>query len=171
MSMGDQHRVYSIIAGNMNTTYMSDRLNKTLFHHHPGQSMVEFALILPLFVLFLVGVFELGRAFFSYIAITNAAREGTRVVTFWPGKTTVQNVLTAVKKEIGTSPMVDVSKIDSIEIKCGNPMTIVTTDAALKACPSDKPVRVTVTYQFEPILSFFFPQPLMLVRSAEMMVP
>ena len=171
MSMGDQHRVYNIIVGEMNTADKFDRPNKTLFHHHPGQSMVEFALILPLFVLFLVGVFELGRAFFSFIAITNAAREGTRVVTFWPGKTTILNVITAVEKEIGTSPMVDVSKIDSIVIECGNLPVTVTTDAALKACPSDQPVRVTVTYEFDTILSFFFPQPLMLVRSAEMMVP
>jgi Flp pilus assembly protein TadG len=134
--------------------------------------MVEFALILPLFVLFIVGIFELGRAFFSFIAITNAAREGARVVTFWPGKTTVANVTTAVNTEIGSSPMVKVSNIDSIVIKCGNPpYTVVATDAALKACPSEKAVIVTVTYKFELILKLFFPQPLMLRRSAEMRLP
>jgi Flp pilus assembly protein TadG len=141
--------------------------------------MIEFALILPLFVLFIIGVFELGRAFFSYIAITNAAREGARVVTFWQGKANFQNVRDAVINEVGTSPMVDKSKFDpilypnSIVIRCGsgNPMPVVTTDAALKACPSEEPVRVTVTYPFDLILSFFYPQPLKLVRSAEMMVP
>lgn len=141
--------------------------------NHPGQSLVEFALILPLFVLFIIGVFELGRAFFSFIAITNAAREGARVVTFWPGNTTIPNVRTAVNTEITNSPVVDVSNIDSIVIACGsgNPMPVVNTDAALKACPSGLPVRVTVTYEFDLILQFFFAQPLMLVRSAEMMVP
>jgi Flp pilus assembly protein TadG len=155
----------------MNTDLLFSRRNRTLIHHQSGQSMVEFALILPIFVLFIVGIFELGRAFFSYIAITNAAREGARVVTFWPGKTTILNVRTAVDTEIGSSPMVDVNKIDSIMIECGNPYTIVTTDAGLNTCPSEQPIRVTVTYQFDLILKLLFPQPLMLKRSAEMMVP
>jgi|GEM_PF-896490 len=157
----------------MKRSVRSGCLNKNERAHYPGQSLVEFALILPLFVLFIIGVFELGRAFFSYIAITNAAREGARVVTFWPGKTEISDVISAVNTEIGTSPVVDVSNIDSIVIACGsgNPMAVVTTDAALKACPSDKPVRVTVTYDFDLILQFFFSSPMMLVRSAEMMVP
>jgi Flp pilus assembly protein TadG len=133
--------------------------------------MVEFALILPLFVLFIAGTFELGRVFFSFIAITNAAREGTRVVTFWPGKTTMTNVVTAVKTEIGSSPMVNVNNISSIQVECGNPIAILTSDVQLKACPTEEPIRVTVTYKFDPILTFFFSKPLMLTRSAEMMVP
>ena len=67
-----------------------------MVHHSRGQSLVEFALVLPLFVLLLVGVFDLGRAFFAYIAISNAAREGTRVYTFWPDKTTVADINTAI---------------------------------------------------------------------------
>ncbi len=149
---------------------MSTGSNKTLDQKH-GQSMVEFALILPLFVLFIVGIFELGRAFFSYIAITNGAREGARVITFWPGKTTIQNVTTAVITEVGSSPTVDVNKIQPIQIECGNPYVVVTTDSALKACPDMKPIRVTVTYQFDLTLKLFFPQDLMLKRSAEMMLP
>ena len=145
--------------------------NKTVSHHTAGQSMVEFALILPLLVLFLVGIFDLGRAFFSYIAITNAAREGTRVVTFWPGKVTVANVITAINTEIKASPMVDVGKISNRLIECGDPSAPVSTDAALQACPSEQPIRVTITYNFDPILSFFFPQPILLRRSAEMMIP
>jgi hypothetical protein len=136
-----------------------------------GQSMVEFALILPLFVLFMVGIFELGRAFFAFIAISNAAREGARVVTFWPGKTTIPNITTAVNTEIGSSPMVKVGNIASIVIGCGTPITVVTTDDGLKACPSEQPIRVIVIYRFDLILNVFFAQPLMLKRSAEMMVP
>lgn len=43
-----------------------------------GQALVEFSLIIPLFLLLLVGVFDLGRAVFSYNTLTNAAREGAR---------------------------------------------------------------------------------------------
>jgi hypothetical protein len=48
--------------------------------HRPqaGQSAVEFALILPVIVLILMGVFDLGRAFYAYSVVADAAREGAR---------------------------------------------------------------------------------------------
>ncbi len=41
-----------------------------------GQSLVEFALILPVFLVLLGTAIDAGRMFFSYVAITNGAREG-----------------------------------------------------------------------------------------------
>lgn len=43
-----------------------------------GQTMVEFALILPIFILVLVGIFDGGRAVFAFHTVNNAAREGGR---------------------------------------------------------------------------------------------
>jgi Flp pilus assembly protein TadG len=40
-----------------------------------GQAMVEFALVAPLMALFIVIAIDFGRAFFSYVQITNGARE------------------------------------------------------------------------------------------------
>lgn len=44
-----------------------------------GQSLVEFALILPIFVLLLVGILDFGRAVFAFNTLNNAAREGGRL--------------------------------------------------------------------------------------------
>lgn len=44
-----------------------------------GQTLVEFALILPIFVLLLVGIFDLGRAVYANNTIQNAARQAVRV--------------------------------------------------------------------------------------------
>jgi Flp pilus assembly protein TadG len=44
-----------------------------------GQALVEFALAIPIFLLLLMGLFDLGRAVFSYNTLTNAAREGVRL--------------------------------------------------------------------------------------------
>ena len=44
-----------------------------------GQALVEFALILPIFLLVMVALFDLGRAVFSYNTLTNASREGVRL--------------------------------------------------------------------------------------------
>jgi hypothetical protein len=139
-----------------------------------GQSLVEFALLLPLFVLLIVGIFDLGRAFFAYIAISNAAREGTRVYTFDPDNTRVSDVYYAIDAEIGTSTVVDSGNITK-EIHCVDPVSntqiLVINDIQLKACKSEAPIMVIVRYTHEMILSFFFPSGLTLVRSAQMMVP
>lgn len=44
-----------------------------------GQTLVEFALILPLFLFLVMGLFEIGRAVFYFAVLNNAVREGTRV--------------------------------------------------------------------------------------------
>jgi len=41
-----------------------------------GQALVELALILPVAILFLGAVLDLGRVFYAQITVTNAAREG-----------------------------------------------------------------------------------------------
>jgi len=52
----------------------SQKRNKEL----KAQSMVEFALILPVLLLLLFGILEYGRLFFAWISIENAARIGAR---------------------------------------------------------------------------------------------
>lgn len=46
---------------------------------HRGQSLVEFALALPIIILVLFGILESGRIFHSYIILNHAAREGVRI--------------------------------------------------------------------------------------------
>jgi len=49
---------------------------------HPGergQSLVEFAFVLPIIVLVIVAFIEIGRAVFAWNTIANAARQGARV--------------------------------------------------------------------------------------------
>ncbi len=46
-----------------------------------GQELVEFAIIFPVLVLFLVGVADMGRLFHALTVITNAARVGARYGT------------------------------------------------------------------------------------------
>ena len=46
------------------------------FKSEKGQSLTEFALVLVFLVALLAGVFDLGRAFFAYIIIRDAAQEG-----------------------------------------------------------------------------------------------
>lgn len=46
---------------------------------HRGQTLAEFALVLPILILIVVALFDLGRAVFVYNGLTNAVREGARL--------------------------------------------------------------------------------------------
>jgi Flp pilus assembly protein TadG len=52
---------------------------KDLFRNDKGQSMVEFALVLPILLLILLSIVEIGWLINAKITITSAAREGARV--------------------------------------------------------------------------------------------
>jgi Flp pilus assembly protein TadG len=43
-----------------------------------GQSLVEFAMVVPIFLLVLFAIVDFGMAFHAWITITNSAREGAR---------------------------------------------------------------------------------------------
>ena len=43
-----------------------------------GQAMVEFALILPIFLLILCGILDFGWLFYNQLSLNNACREGAR---------------------------------------------------------------------------------------------
>jgi Flp pilus assembly protein TadG len=48
------------------------------FRNQQGQSMTEFALVLPLLVILLFGVIQFGIVFNHYITLTDAVRAGAR---------------------------------------------------------------------------------------------
>ena len=41
-----------------------------------GQSLVELALIAPVFIILMLGVIDYGRVYFAYVSVTNGARNG-----------------------------------------------------------------------------------------------
>lgn len=44
-----------------------------------GQALVEFALVLPFILVLLFALVDFGRAYYTWLLVTNAAREGARV--------------------------------------------------------------------------------------------
>jgi len=49
-------------------------------HRRRGQALPEFAIVVPLFLLLLFGLIDFSRMLFTYVSITNGARELARVV-------------------------------------------------------------------------------------------
>ena len=48
-----------------------------------GQSLVEFALVMPILFFLLLGIIQFGFIFNTYVTMTNAAREGARTGTIY----------------------------------------------------------------------------------------
>lgn len=57
------------------------RLTTKIHRKHPGQALVEFALVLPVLLLLLMGVMDFGWMVFNYAQLFNATREGLRYGT------------------------------------------------------------------------------------------
>jgi hypothetical protein len=75
---------------------------RRLLHRHSGQSMVEFAILAPIFFLLLLGTIDLGRAIYIYNTISDAAREGARAaIPFDTPLPTNASVIGAVQSKLG----------------------------------------------------------------------
>jgi hypothetical protein len=134
-----------------------------------GQSMVELAIVLPLMVLIMFGVLDLGRAFFSLITIHNAAREGARTATF--DTTKVVEICDAAENEaasLGSS-----FSRNNISFECGASTVICQTglQPAFTGCPRHEPIAVTVSHDHELIIGFIIPGPISMSRTIQMFVP
>jgi len=120
-----------------------------------GANLVEAALVVPILILILAGVVDLGRAFYSYIAIANAAREGARAgarFTCLSGDATQRGVyydriLASITNEV-TSGGGGIIQIDPAD------MTITVTPHPPTACQTPSlPVTVKIEYPVDTIMT------------------
>jgi len=65
-----------------------------------GAALVEFAVVVPVFLVFIVGMIEMGRAIMVQQLITNASREGARVAGY-ESTTQTSTVTSAVSTYLG----------------------------------------------------------------------
>lgn len=73
-----------------------------------GQSAVEFALVLPVLMLILMGTIDLGRLYHSYVTVTNAARVGAEYAM--DARRSLTDVRQAIKDE--ASPILTIADAD-----------------------------------------------------------
>jgi Flp pilus assembly protein TadG len=64
-----------------------------------GQAAVEFAFVIIILSLILMGIFDLGRIIYTTAALSNAAREGARVAAVTADTTAIDNAV--ISKGIG----------------------------------------------------------------------
>lgn len=70
-----------------------------------GQALVEFALMLPILLLLVVGVMEFGLIINQYMVVAEAAREGARSAALGGSNATVTTVVRAAASQIDGSQL------------------------------------------------------------------
>ncbi|HUP01723.1 MAG TPA: TadE/TadG family type IV pilus assembly protein [Gemmatimonadota bacterium] len=90
-----------------------------------GQSLLEFALILPVFLALVIGIFEFGRAWNIYQVLTNTAREGARLAVIPnSSEAQVRNTIAGGLQRAGLDPDLATVTIDGKGDGAGQPTTI-----------------------------------------------
>jgi len=113
-----------------------------------GQAFVEFVLLLPILVLFLMVIIDVGRIAYFYSAIQNAAREGARYgAIHWNDSMRTVHIREAVRRL--TASLHE----DDMGITSGYQWTV--NEVWQDSCPTVleidiEVVCVTVTYNFLP---------------------
>jgi Flp pilus assembly protein TadG len=137
--------------------FMSEKRKK-------GQAIVEFALALPLLLLLIFGVLELGRAFQTKIVLTNAAREGTHYFIYdIDDSPSFTKTIAATVAESNNSG-VQISTVD-VTVHCYVGATL------NDDCPAGSTVEVIVQNVFKLNIFGFDWNELIIKSDARMLVP
>jgi Flp pilus assembly protein TadG len=77
-----------------------------------GTALVEAAIIVPLVLLIMVGIFEVGRLYQTYQVLTNAAREGARAAVLPSGSKATSEAIVTQYMQDGQLPAAGSATID-----------------------------------------------------------
>lgn len=99
-----------------------------------GAAMVEFAIILPILLLLILGMVEFSRAYNAQVTVTQASREGVRIL--------------AITGDSGAA-------IDAAEAVAGTTLDTSQLTVTPTGCDPEDRVRLTVSYPLTYDITFF----------------
>lgn len=103
-----------------------------------GAVAVEMALLLPVLVLIVLGIMEFGRAYNAQVTLTNAAREGVRVMA-----------ITNVQSDARTAAT---NALTTLRVSSTNPTFTFTTSPTTTSpavCAAGRQVTMTISYTLD----------------------
>ena len=116
-----------------------------------GQSLVEFAMGAVILLLLVSGIVDLGRAFFTYIALRDAAQEGAVFGAICPGD--VDAIIQHVKSS-SNSP-VDLANDPNVNITCKFVTFFGDSNCSGTVPEPGNLIKIRVTYQDFPLIMPF----------------
>jgi Flp pilus assembly protein TadG len=126
-----------------------------------GQALVEFALVVPLFLLLVAGMVDFGMGLASSIAVTNAAREGARLGIITPNATAIDNRARAIALGL------DQTKV-TVTSTCSRPAGSSPSTCTLGTWKAGDSVVVKVDYNYQMIWPLAMGNTINMSSSAQM---
>jgi len=112
------------------------RIARKLRNSEKGQALVEFTMILPIFLMLLFGLVDFGRGFYTWLLVSNAAREGARIAA-------VQSDNATIDQRIYDS------FCDNYPSSCGLSPSKLTISKTNVQGPRGEPVEIDLSYDFD----------------------
>ncbi len=114
--------------------------------------MVEFALVLPVFLLILAGILDFGFMLYTRMGVINASREGARAAVTASDPTTIPSLATGAARNsatgIGSGITVTTTCVHIVSASCD-------WSSKTSSQPGDA-VAVTVSYTYHTFFPLFF---------------
>lgn len=126
-----------------------------IIKNEKGQALVEFAIILPILLLLIMGILQFGMLINNYLSLENSSREGARLGIVGGTNTDIQNIV------MKTSPTLDSSALT---------ITITPSEGNRK---SGDTLTINLTYSYNltiPIISSLFNNTVMLNAQTSMRI-
>lgn len=135
-------------------------INRLIRRRERGQSLAELGLLLPILLLIALITVDFGRAYFAYVSVTNAARNGAEYAAS-------SSIAANDNDGIREAALADTSNL--VNVSATNPAVTSTTGSDFQGRPY---AEVTVVYEF----STMFNWPVVggdfdIVRTVRMRVP
>lgn len=140
------------------------RTSKSRRDKSRGQSLVEFAFVLPLFLLLLAAVIDFGLGLYSQMTIINAAREGARIGVVEPG-----NLTLVEDRVLAMSTGLDKTN-ETVTITCERPSGNSFVSCTGQQWQSGDAILVKVDYTYHMIWPLAFGNAIDLSSSVEMRI-
>ena len=107
-------------------------------HRKPAQAVVELAIAMPLLLWLALGTLDFGRVFYTYVGLTNAAREGARLATLLAPACT-SSVLSTVQSTVQNEQ---------------STLSVPTATIQLDCTSSDRRTVTISNYLYQPVTPF-----------------
>ena len=132
-----------------------------------GQALVEFAVVLPVFLLILSGILDFGFLLYSRMTVISSAREGARVAIDAPKSTPAQQ---AQIPNLIRSRVTDAAAGLNLADLTVTPTCIPACNFAAGNAKAGDSVKVTVDYQYHSIFPLLFGQSIGMSSTVQMVL-
>ena len=89
-----------------------------------GQALVEFAIILPILLMLVMGILQFGMMLNAYLTIENASREGARAGIIGSSDAEIQNLIISTSPSLDPECLTVIITPDEPDRKSGDTLTV-----------------------------------------------